>query len=471
MLQAILSVLQKAVSTAWTPAQLFASGEQGVWYDPSDLTSMYTDRAGTVSPSVIGTVADQTIGKVNDKSGRGNHAVAPSDAARPLLSARVNLLTYSEDFTNVLWSKNGATIVSNVIVSPVGTTTVDFVKEDTSSGNHSAAYNYLPGWLLGAPLYFSFYAPKYGQANSRQWFYAAILSGSNPQIAYRYIINVDAATGTITDSKVGANLASCSTTITSVGDFWWVKMVCTPSTTSTTLTYVIAGASNSATPTYNATYGDIEYTGNGTSGQYFWGMQMSTAAQVYQAVVTASNYDATGFPAYLKFDGVDDVLIASAIPRATGVFSSFVGGLTNLVSRTVTFASADNYNTSPTLRAPQYLLVGSGVSSTLVFNTSTTPFGDNGPAVAINTAFVETALATTTTLDCRVNGVSTGVTGITGPLTTSALPLHVGGPPAAVSNLFLQGNIYTLINREALTSAGDVTSAEQWCATKAGVTL
>ena len=65
---------------AWSPSSLFAAGEQGAWYDPSDLTTMFQDRAGTMPVTADG----QTVGKILDKSGRGNHAVAPSDAARPL---------------------------------------------------------------------------------------------------------------------------------------------------------------------------------------------------------------------------------------------------------------------------------------------------------------------------------------------------------------------------------------------------
>lgn len=59
---------------------LFAASEVGVWYDPSDLTTMFQDRAGTTPVTADG----QTVGKILDKSGRGNHATAPSDAARPL---------------------------------------------------------------------------------------------------------------------------------------------------------------------------------------------------------------------------------------------------------------------------------------------------------------------------------------------------------------------------------------------------
>lgn len=56
---------------AFSPYTLFASGEQGVWYDPSDLT-----------PEKV--------------------------------SWRRNLLTYSQDFDNAAWTKSNASILSNL---------------------------------------------------------------------------------------------------------------------------------------------------------------------------------------------------------------------------------------------------------------------------------------------------------------------------------------------------------------------
>jgi hypothetical protein len=65
---------------SFTPSLLFASGEQGAWYDPSDLSTLFQDAAATVPV----TADSQPVRRVNDKSGRGNHIIAPSDAARPL---------------------------------------------------------------------------------------------------------------------------------------------------------------------------------------------------------------------------------------------------------------------------------------------------------------------------------------------------------------------------------------------------
>ena len=82
----------KAVpSGAFDPATLFASGEQGAWYDPSDLSTMFTDTDGT-TPAAVG----DPVARINDKSGRGNHATQATAAARPILRQTAGGLYYLE---------------------------------------------------------------------------------------------------------------------------------------------------------------------------------------------------------------------------------------------------------------------------------------------------------------------------------------------------------------------------------------
>ena len=67
----------------FNPASLFANGEQGAFYDPSDLSTLFQDDAGT-SPV---TEPGQTVGLVLDKSGNDNHATQPTAEARPVYQA------------------------------------------------------------------------------------------------------------------------------------------------------------------------------------------------------------------------------------------------------------------------------------------------------------------------------------------------------------------------------------------------
>lgn len=66
---------------SFSPIVLFATGEQGAWYDPSDLLSMFQDDLG-VTPV---TAANQAVGMIRDKSGNGNHAVQATASSRPIL--------------------------------------------------------------------------------------------------------------------------------------------------------------------------------------------------------------------------------------------------------------------------------------------------------------------------------------------------------------------------------------------------
>lgn len=50
--------------TVFTPSLLFTAGEQGVWYDQSDFSTMFQDHLGTTPVTAVG----QTVGFIGDKS-------------------------------------------------------------------------------------------------------------------------------------------------------------------------------------------------------------------------------------------------------------------------------------------------------------------------------------------------------------------------------------------------------------------
>ena len=78
----------------FNPASLFTGGKEGVWYDPSDLSTLFQDSTGTTPVTEPG----QPVGLMLDKSGNGNHASQATSAARPIYGRTVpggrrNLLT------------------------------------------------------------------------------------------------------------------------------------------------------------------------------------------------------------------------------------------------------------------------------------------------------------------------------------------------------------------------------------------
>jgi hypothetical protein len=54
--------------TAFSPAALFALAEPGVWYDPSDLSTLFQDVAGTIPVTTPGQTPAQTVALMLDKS-------------------------------------------------------------------------------------------------------------------------------------------------------------------------------------------------------------------------------------------------------------------------------------------------------------------------------------------------------------------------------------------------------------------
>ena len=62
-------------------SEMFRNSEQGVWYDPSDMSTLFQDAAGTVPVTAVG----QPVGRMLDKSGRGNHATQTTSVSRPTL--------------------------------------------------------------------------------------------------------------------------------------------------------------------------------------------------------------------------------------------------------------------------------------------------------------------------------------------------------------------------------------------------
>jgi hypothetical protein len=65
-----------------------------VWFDPSDSSTLFQDRAGASATTLAG-VGDP-VGTVLDKSGNGYHATAASDDARPILREAAGGYRYLE---------------------------------------------------------------------------------------------------------------------------------------------------------------------------------------------------------------------------------------------------------------------------------------------------------------------------------------------------------------------------------------
>lgn len=67
------------MADSWSPALLFKGGERGAWYDPSDLSTLFQDSAGTIPVTATG----QRVARMSDKSGNGQHLINATPSSGP----------------------------------------------------------------------------------------------------------------------------------------------------------------------------------------------------------------------------------------------------------------------------------------------------------------------------------------------------------------------------------------------------
>lgn len=75
-----LGVAASKVSGGFSPGGLFTGGSVGAWYDPSDISTLFQDSAGTIPVTADG----DPVGKILDKSGNGKHLIQGTSASRPV---------------------------------------------------------------------------------------------------------------------------------------------------------------------------------------------------------------------------------------------------------------------------------------------------------------------------------------------------------------------------------------------------
>jgi hypothetical protein len=243
----------------FSPADLFSAGEQGAWYDPSDFSTLFTDSAGTTPVTAV----EQFVGLMLDKSKGG---VGTNGAAR------YNLLTYSEDQSNAIWSNFSATQSSNVAVAPNGTTTADKIVE-TAGSALQARYNTITGLTsvaYTASMYF-----KQASGADRQYANLSV-SGSGSANWFAATFDLTGA-GAVVKTGAGASGTYQSSSITAVGNGWYHCIV-TGLTGQTGTSYFYAGPSDISNPTYTS-FGVVSYTGDTAKGVLVWGADLRPASQ------------------------------------------------------------------------------------------------------------------------------------------------------------------------------------------------
>lgn len=127
----------------FSPAILFAGGEPGVWYDPSDLTTLFTDTAGTTPV----TTAGQTVALMLDKSGNDLHATQATAAARPSYIVGADGTFIQHDLVDDALTVTLPVMGTEATVAYVTRSEVRLLEDQTISGSYTLPTQEIAGFV------------------------------------------------------------------------------------------------------------------------------------------------------------------------------------------------------------------------------------------------------------------------------------------------------------------------------------
>ena len=160
---------------------------------------------------------------------------------------RINLVQYSEDFSNTYWAKNNSSITSNAAISPDGTLNADKLVENTSASEK------LMQRVLSVTTSTIYTASVFVKYAGREWIRFTDAQSSN-RIHFNTLTG---AFGSITGVVINYKSIALS-------DGWYKLSITTTSVAAAyAMRITLAEADN-----------DVSYTGDGTSGAYIYGAQI-----------------------------------------------------------------------------------------------------------------------------------------------------------------------------------------------------
>jgi hypothetical protein len=423
---------------------LFEAGEQGAWYDPSDLTTMFQDTAGTNPVTATG----QSVARINDKSGRGNNATQATTAAQPIygiepFGGRRNRMLWTEDLTNAAWLNTNVTVAA-----PDAQGWIRLQATTTANTN--------------------FYQTVVGAGSaSGNTFTVQVKKGSGATDANRFFFRNDTTATTLISVQINYDTGAVSGT---------------PGASDVTVT---AGANAGEwtlkfTPSSGISAGDalrfypVFAGASETAGEFVFlrNMQLEagTVSTNYQRVTDQYNVTEAGVPSvsYLFFDGGDSLATPSVNFTATDKMTVFAGvrKLANAVGTIVELGAASGNGLAAVYgnSSNNYGVLSKGTLQATVVS----PSGGTTPPITNIVTGIGDISGDITTI--RINGAQAATSSTDqGTGNYGNFPLYLGARGG--STLFFSGNLYSLVVRGAQSSAGQISNTEIWVASKTGVTI
>ena len=406
---------QKALNLVFD--RLFINEEKGInKLDFSDFTGMYQDLARTVPYTAV----EQPLGSFTGLN--GVTATAPADVNRGVVSARVNLLTKTEQFDNAAWQKGSGglgtapVVTPNAAMSPLGDMTADSVYFTLNGGTVYADRSYL--------------TQSFNSSIGTAYTGGVSVKANGPTDIGKKILLRHASGGGYTVITLSNEWQAVSSTETAIG-------------ATSAFLIELRGQAGGASDTCTV---DI------------WGARAQLAIDAhlpYQRVNTATDYDTVGFPHYLAFNGTNTSYVTPSIDFTGTDKMTVWAGITKLSDAAAGILAELSPNASTNagvfyISAPETV----GASGDLKFKSRGTANAVPAPSGAVpapvNVVVCGIGDIASDTSIIRVNGIQVGSSSADqGTGNYGNYPLFIGA--RAGTSVLFNGRLYSLIVRGAAT--------------------
>ena len=261
----------------FSPASLFAGGQQGLLLEAFDIDTLFQLSAGTTPVTASGQPVGLMLGKSQGL----------------VLSERKNLLQSTEDLSRTVWAKPaGTTVTLNTDTAPDGAETADTLN---STGNQIKQ-------ILTVPNTGDFVVSTYIKKTTSATTYPMV-SFTDGSLFAQVVLNTNTGVASIVSGVSGAeNIA-----VASDGDYWRLSFSGDFTSTSLVLDIYAAGSTNGTSYSLN------------TGSAVFWGAQIEqgTVATAYQRITNGGVADLTSGNHATQATGARRLIYQTGPARAT----------------------------------------------------------------------------------------------------------------------------------------------------------
>ena len=345
--------------------------------------------------------------------------------------AEENLLTFSEQFDNAIWTKNDASVTANATTAPNGTATADKLIEAATTAIHTVRQTIT---TIAATHIYSVY-----------------LKAAERSFALLRYGNSDGITVNLTTGVSSLDVGSVSSiTSTDAGSGWW--------RVSFAVTTVAAGGSFRIYVSTDGVGANASYAGDGTSGIFVWGAQVEQRASVTAYNVTTTQA-ITNYIPKLLFAPVNVPVFDHNPTTGEALGLSVWEARTNLLQRSQEFDNAYWTKIGSSISANQIIAPdGTLTADKLIEDTATSGHSVQGTSVSVTSGVVYTFSIIAKAAErsfIRINGNSSGLVGATYyNLSTGALGTVAAGTTASI--VALGNGVYRCIFTRTSTGTANV---------------